>query len=47
MKNVILEYGGSVIGVLGTIVFLGTLQAFFLGKGGFISMLILYVLGGL
>ena len=47
MKNVVLEYAGPVIGVLGTISFLEVLHFFFLGKDGFISILILQVLGGI
>ena len=47
MKNVILEYASPVIGILGTISFMSMLHFFFFGKGGLVSTLVLYVLGGI
>ena len=47
MKNVILEYISPVIGIIGTISFMGMLHYFFLGRDGLISTLILYAVGGI
>lgn len=46
MKNVIMEYAGSVVALLGTISFFAILGQFFLGKHSMIAILIATVLEG-
>ena len=46
MKEVIMEYAGSVIALLGTISFFSILGRFFLGKESMIAILIVTVLEG-
>lgn len=47
MKQVIIEYAGAVIAVLGAVAFLILLGGFFLGRAGLFARLIVMVLGGL
>lgn len=47
MKNVIIEYAGSVVAVLGTISFFMIIGNLLIGKGGMLAALITAVLGGL
>ncbi len=47
MRNVILEYAGATISVLGAICFFIIIERLFMGKEGLLSALILTVLGGL
>lgn len=47
MKNVIVEYAGAVIAVLGTVSFFVLLGQFFLGRDGMIAILIAAALGGI
>lgn len=47
MKQVIIEYAGAAIAVLGAISMLNIIGAFFLGEGGVFATLIRLVLGDL
>lgn len=47
MKNVILEYAGAVLAVLGAISFLVIIGRLFMGPKGMLAALVLTVLGGL
>ena len=47
MKQVILEYAGAGIAVIGAIGFFVLLSSFFMGKNGFFALVIGNVLGGL
>jgi len=47
MKQVILEYAGAGIAVLGAIGFFALLSFFFMGKNGMFALVIGNVLGGL
>lgn len=47
MKNVIMEYAGSTVAVLGTISFFLIVGTLLMGKDGMMASLITTVLGGL
>lgn len=47
MKNVIMEYAGSVIAVLGTVSFFSVIGNLFINQEGMLAAIITAVLGGL
>ncbi len=46
MKNVILEYTGAAVGLMGSVGFFAILDQFFFGENGLFAKLIVFVVQG-